>query len=147
MAQVWKDYPQYPLNSVGAKGAHGFIGTERIFFTGATGLVGTAYGIPGVTATRVSTGLYKINHPPAKMANIFPSVNAPTGPMYMANIDAATSNAYSGVAYLHIGRQQTTKWITTGSMPSTYVQPYNPVSGTMIDLLFVVSPTTEVSSY
>lgn len=138
-------YGQNPLNVVGPKGAHAFIGTDTVFFTGATGLVGTAYGIPGVTCTRVSTGLYQVDYPPCKGANIWAQVRAPTGHSYTANITAL--NAVSGTAYLHLTRQVAGKLITTGSMPTTYNQPHNPVSGTMVDLMFMFSPSTDTTAY
>src|SRR3954470_9995135 len=70
---------QFPLNSIGPKGQHAFVGVERMFFQGATGLVSTLFGIPGLTATRVSTGTYRIQHPPAVSVDVIPGMQSPSG--------------------------------------------------------------------
>jgi hypothetical protein len=56
-------------------------------------------------------------------------------------------NAVSGTAYLELKREVAGQLVGTGSMPTTYSQPYNPVSGTMVDLLFMFSPSTNITAY
>jgi len=144
MPRNFADEEQFgPLNVVGPKGQHAFMGLETIFFEGSTGLVGTAYGIPGVTATRTSTGCYRINYGSAPQLSgamgviINPIINAPSGASYQVNVSDV--NSVTGVANIQIGRTGAghLSHITTQTF-----QVHNPVSGTKLHLQFFVSPVT-----
>lgn len=133
---------QFPLNTVGPKGQHAFCGVGKVFFTGTTGLVGTAYGIPGLTATRLSTGAYKVQFPASKSVDIIPGVQAPTGVHY--DVQVGNVQPYSGTAELHISQRfNTINSQSTGtSQPTGLLRPQNPASGTCVNLLFFVAPIT-----
>jgi hypothetical protein len=134
---------QFPLNMVGPKGQHAFIGSAKMFFNGATGLVsgptsaGTFYGIPGISATRRATGVYPIKFPAVKELTIIPGVQAPTGQPYQVNISQI--NPTSGTAIIEVTRMEA-RTVPTGSVASMYAAPHNPVSGTVVNLMFIASP-------
>jgi hypothetical protein len=94
------------------------------------------YGVPGVSATRLSTGVYQIAHPPSVGADIIPAVQAPSGMFFQANITKHT--AKSGIAELHFFQEAA----NTGA-PSGFGQFINPPTGTQVKLLFFVSPYSE----
>lgn len=130
---------QFPLNVIGPKGQKAFVGMDTVFFEGTTGLVGTAYGIPGVGATRIATGAYEIFFPPTREVRIIPGLQAPSGQQYNVNISDVFP--FSGKAKMQISR--TGGAGSSGNfVPSLSVVPHNPVSGTMVNLLFFVSPIT-----
>ena len=128
--------PQFPLNAVGPKGQHAFIGVENLFFTGSTGLVGTMYGIPGVTATRVGTGVYRLAYPVARGVDIIAGIRAPSGMAYQVNVNQL--NPSSGTAEIVVSKGGP---VPTG-VASGFVQPINPVAGAQASLLFFVAPVT-----
>lgn len=138
----FQDVEQYPLNVVGPKGQHGFMGTSTSFFEGATGLIGTTYGIPGVTMTRVATGAYRVNFPSSPQVSgamgvtILPGLNAPSGNFYDVNVSDV--NSVTGVAHIQIAQFSGTG---TGVV-TQMMRPANPVSGTKLHLQFFVSPIT-----
>lgn len=120
------EYMQYPLNAVGPKGQFAFIGVHRMFFTGSTGLVSTNYGVPGVTATRLSTGTYRLRLPNARAVYINPSVAGTSGTYYSANV-VNNASGISGIADVQISR---------GGAAQA------PATGTTLDLWFFVSPVS-----
>lgn len=124
---------QFPLNAVGTRGEGAFLGLERMFFQGQTGLVSTMYGIPGVSATRLSTGTYQIAHPPAIAADIIPSVQAPSGMYFQANI--TQHNSVSGIAQLQFFQEATPTLSASG-----FGRLLDAPTGTQVKLLFFVSP-------
>lgn len=136
MAGNLANTPQFPGNLGGTKGQHGFIGSQKTFFTGSTGLVATSYGIPGMGATRVSTGTYNLFFPPTVGVDFYPGVQAPSGHSYSVNISDVQPT--SGTAKMQIGR-----FGGAGSsgnfVPSLAFVPHNPVSGTIVNLLTFVS--------
>ena len=125
---------QFPLNMVGPRGEGAFLGLERMFFQGQTGLVSTMYGVPNTTATRTATGVYTIQHPSCVDADIIPSVQAPSGMYFQANI--TSHNAKSGVAVLQIFNESPNQ---TGAA-SGFGQLINPPTGTQVKLQFYVNP-------
>lgn len=125
---------QFPLNMVGPRGEGAFIGLERMFFQGQTGLVSTMYGVPGTTATRTATGVYTIVHPSCVAADIIPSVQAPSGMFFQANISA--HNAVSGIAVMQFFQEsQGPSMVASG-----FGQLMNPPTGTQVKLQFYVNP-------
>lgn len=138
----FQDIEQYPLNVVGPKGQHGFMGTSTSFFEGSTGLIGTTYGIPGVTMTRVSTGAYRVNFPSSPQVSgamgvtILPGLNAPSGNFYNVNVSGV--NSVTGVAHIEITRNE----VPLSGAPTNLIRPVNPASGTRLHLQFFVSPIT-----
>lgn len=124
---------QFPLNMVGPRGEGAFLGLERMFFAGQTGNVSTMYGVPNTTATRTATGVYTIQHPSCMAADIIPSVQAPSGMYFQANI--VSHNSVSGVAVMHFFNEAS----NTGSA-SGFGQLINPPTGTQVKLQFYVSP-------
>ena len=135
---------QFPANAIGPSGEHAFVGMHRVFFTGSTGLIGTMYGVPGVSATRVSTGLYRFKHDPTVNVDIIPGVEGPTGTQYQVNVNKRNlSNGgagASGTFEVQIN-QMANAGFGTG-LASGFVQPQNPATGTALKLLFFCSPIT-----
>lgn len=127
---------QFPLNAVGMRGEGAFLGMERMFFQGQTGLVSTMYGIPGVSATRTATGVYQIAHPPCVAADIIPSVQAPSGLFFQCNVES--SNSRSGIATIKFFQEAAATNASSG-----YGTAMNPPTGTQVKLLFFVSPYSE----
>lgn len=121
------EYLQFPLNSVGPKGEHAFLGIHRTFFQGSTGLVSTNYGVPGVTATRLSTGTYRYVLPKARAVYINPSIAGTSGTYYQANVVNNTSGI-SGICDVQISK---------GGVAQT------PATGTVMDLWFFVAPVSQ----
>src|SRR3970040_385941 len=107
-----------------------------MFFTGLTGSVATSYGLPGLVATRVSTGSYNLVFPPTVGIDFYPGVQAPSGHSYSVNISDV--QATSGTAKMQIGRFGAPG--SSGNFsPSLTFQAQNPVSGTQVNLLCFVS--------
>ena len=131
MAQPFQSEEQYPLNAVGQKGQHAFVGVEKVFFRGTTGLVGTAYGIPGVTVSRTATGSYTVNYDPVHEIDIIPNLIVPTG--QDAQLKFVEVNPTSGTAKFQITRPS-----PTGISGAPLL--YNPPSGTIASLLIFGAP-------
>jgi hypothetical protein len=131
---------QFPLRSVGPKGQNAFVGVHKVFFSGTTGLVATSYGIPGVTATRIATGAYRLNYPPTRALDIIPGIQAPSGNHY--NINVSDVNSYSGTANFQVTRNNVGPIASGAAQASSYLAPHNPVSGTFANFMFFVSPIT-----
>jgi hypothetical protein len=137
---------QYPVNVLGPKGQHAFVGSHKVFFSGATGLVATSYGIPGVTVGRLRTGVYGIRFPQWKEATVMVGLQVPTGVDYDAKVSGMSGIghivAVSGGAELHISRTFNAPVASGTYTPSSFVCPQNPVTGTVAELRFFVSPIT-----
>ncbi len=135
---------QHPANIVAP---NGFVGTHKLFFTGATGLVGSGYGMGRlVTATRVSTGIYRVQHPPIKGLDIFAGIAMPSGaPSY--KVDQITdglgptggTNSLSGTTEFHIKQPGGGASGSVAPSGAGYVLA-NPVSGTILRLSFFAAP-------
>jgi hypothetical protein len=136
---------KFPIRAIGPKGPNSFLGGQEVFFQGATGLVATTFGIPGVTIGRLATGRYGVVHPPIKHAQILPHIQHPTGHGYSVQIagrDGAQYDGQSGYAEVHITRQEMAP-VVTGTTPSMRVVPQNPPTGAKLDLFLygsTVSP-------
>lgn len=139
--KYFRQEAQYPLNGVGNKAEHAFVGVEKVFFTGLTGNVGTAYGIPDVTVTRQGTGVYNVTYPRSVACDIIPGIQAPTGQAY--DITITDNQPTSGTAQFQITRTVTFQGSGAGSSYSGTVVNYAPGSGTVANLLFFVSPITK----
>ena len=127
------DNAQFPLNAVGTRGEGAFLGMERMFFQGSTGLISTMYGIVGVSGTRISTGTYQIQHPPCVAADIMPTVQAPSGMYFQANV--SSHNVQSGLATIQFFQEASPTINSSG-----FGQLINAPTGTSLKLLFFVSP-------
>lgn len=148
MAAGAKAFPnveqQGPVRFAGKAGQNAFLALETVHFVGATGLIGSAYGIPGVTLTRTSTGAYTISYPPINQAQgrvaIIPGLEVPTGQAY----DVSLTQHYPGSGTTQINITRMGNAIASGAVPvSGTVQPMNPATGTVLSLLFVVNPVTK----
>ncbi len=137
---LFSSVEQGPLNTVLPKGQHAFIGSEKIFFTGTTGQVGTAYGIPGVTVTRSGTGSYDVSYPVAHECDIYPDIAAPTG--YAYDITVVANNPTSGTAKFNISQSYST-FGSGAAGASMSTRNYNPVSGSVAKLLMYIAPITK----
>lgn len=133
---------QHPGNIVAP---NGFVGTHKFFFTGATGLVGTGYGTPGFSATRVSTGIYRVKHPPVKELTFLAGIVSPSGsPDYIVKQvtdglgPTGGSNSLSGIAEFHI--KAPAGGASGSASPSGGFALQNPVSGTILKLAFFAAP-------
>jgi hypothetical protein len=132
---------QFPLNVIGPKGPNAFVGSHQVLFQGATGLVATSYGIPGVTVGRLRTGVYGVRHPPVKHAQIWPAIQAPSGMSYDVSLRGMSGRPYqavSGYAEIEISRMENAP-VVTGTNPSTLVRPQNPPTGAVLDLFWYAS--------
>ena len=127
---------QFPLNSIGPKGQHAFVGVERMFFQGQTGLVSTLFGIPGLSATRVSTGTYRIQHPPAVSVDVIPGMQSPSGTAFQANV--INQNVRSGIVDIAIYNDAAGIVGAFSGMGALY----NPPTGTELKMMFFVAPIT-----
>lgn len=144
------EQPQFPLNTVGPKGQQAFVGVHKLFFTGLTGAVATAtspgaagigpgqFGIPGILATRVATGVYDVFHPKSKSLDVIPSLDCPTGTQARINIQRP-QDGRSGVFRFLVTRDPITGSAVIGTNAPV---AFNPVTGTVANLLFFVAPVT-----
>lgn len=135
---------QFPLNVIGPKGPHAFVGSHQAFFSGTTGLVATSYGIPGVTIGRLRTGVYGIVHPPIEHAQIWPDIKVPSGQAYdlaIRGMSGRPYNAKSGYAEIAITRGEQAA-VVTGTNPSTIVAHQNPPTGAVLDLFWYASTSS-----
>lgn len=134
------EMPLGPLRTPEPKGQGAFLGIERVFFTGPTGLIGTAYGVPGITVTRTGTGAYNVTYKKAHEVNILPGVQVPSGFSY--GINMVGNNPSSGTAQFNI----TSPGVSIGSAATAYLtmttRQANPTSGTIADLWIYVAPIT-----
>lgn len=141
---------QQPLNSAGLLGASAFRVAGRIHFTGSGGMVGTAYGFPGFSATLVGTGVVDVRTPPTRMWTVNPVISTATGfHSYDARMErgvgTSVSRTYapSGMARLVIlNGPIATSGSGTSQGSGTRVHA-NPPSGTVVDLLFDVYPNPQ----
>lgn len=130
---------QNPANVGGLLSPHGFFAPARMHITGTGGIVGTAYGLPntapvpasgapgfpGMGVTCLPNGVYDVIHPPAKFVQVWTTMQTPSGSTYDTQLVRPNSNPYTGIARLAV---------VNGSGPAS------PPSGTIIDLLFYISP-------
>lgn len=124
MAQFTDNF-QAPLNGLGPKAQYGCLGIHRFFFQGSTGLISTGYGIPGVSATRTSTGTYPGVMPKGRAVYINPSIVGTSGTYYGVNV--SNVNGISGTFTIQVSK---------GGVAQT------PATGTYVDLWFYVSPVS-----
>lgn len=148
--------PKFAPKAIGQAWQQGLIADATIEFV-SSGLVGTAYGFPGVSATLVGTGLYDVRvggdlaerglrvYPHARPASPSGPVASSTLPQFGVNI--AHAGGVSGMF-----RMQT--WTTTpapsgsiaGAGASTGLgvmqRPAPPPTGAAVDLLILGSPIT-----
>jgi len=129
---------QHPANIVAP---NGFVGTHKLFFVGATGLIGSGYGTGNlITATRISTGIYRVQHPPVKQLEFFVGIAAPSGaPAYHVQQATERSNSLSGTTEFHI-RQPGGGASGTASPSGGAFVLANPVSGTILRLSYFAAP-------
>jgi hypothetical protein len=125
---------QYPLSYTGRAGQNAKVGLAQVRFTGSTGLVATVVGLPGVTATRQGTGTYDLVFPKSKGVHILPYLSCPTGTS--AEVNVSNVGGPSGTAKIQITRMQ-----SFGDPASMAARPFNPPTGTNLDLQFVFNPT------
>lgn len=131
---------QFPLNAVGPSGQHAFVGTHKVFFTGLTGNVGTAYGIPGLSITRSRTGMYSVTHQKIRDLVVIPQINSPSGTQYNVNFPPAGNVGISGTMEFHISKME--NLVVSGAHPSATVRPHNPVSGVVLSMLVFAKPVS-----
>lgn len=118
---------QWPLKAGDDPGVNAVMAFGRVVVSGSTGLVATAYGVRGLTASRTSTGIYQLNFPISKGTHILPSQEAPSGFHYALGIVA--KNSSSGMAELHVGAH------SNGTLSHR-----NPATGTAFILQFSFHP-------
>jgi len=135
---------QFPLNVIGPKGPHAFVGSHQALFQGPTGLVATSFGIAGVTIGRLRTGVYGVKHPPIQHAQIWPSIQTPSGLGYdvtYRGMSGRPYNSHSGYAEIAITRPEQAP-VVTGTNPSTLAMHHNPPTGAVLDLFFYASTSS-----
>lgn len=131
---------QFPLNAVGPSGQHAFVGVHKVFFTGLTGNVGTAYGVPGLSITRSRTGFYSVTHQKIRDLTVIPQLNSPSGTIFDVNFPPATNVGLSGTMEFAISRSESI--VVSGASPSMTVRPHNPVSGTVLSMFVFAKPVS-----
>lgn len=131
---------QFPLNAIGRSGQDAFLGVEKVFFTGSTGLIGTMFGVPGLSATRVSTGLYTFVHDKVTHIDVIAGLECPTGTYLDVNIPVATKGSPSGTFQVQTYNRQAAGFGT--GVPSIFFTPQNPATGTVLKLMIYGSPIT-----
>lgn len=122
---------QYNHRAAGPAGSDAVEGYGKLTFSasGNSGLVATCYGLRGLSAERVSTGIYQLNFPIANGCILQPSLEAPSGYHYDVAVVAKTS--ISGMAQIHIGQANATTGVFTHLSPR---------SGTHVLLRFSFHP-------
>lgn len=141
--------PKFPIFGAGQAFNGGVLGAATIEL-GSSGLVGTAYGMPGFSATRIATGLYDMRFPQTAIRGaVFltqPRVQTypgPTGAVVNsgAPVDFAASvskvGGESGIAYLNTYRSNT---VQTGASPTYFSSLVNPPTGAAVDVFLIGSP-------
>ena len=131
---------QFPANTLVP---NGFLGTHKLFFVGATGNIGSGYGVPGVTATRISTGIYRIQYGPVKGLDIIPGIAVPSGaPAYHVKQVTDKTNSLSGTTEFHISTLNNIagSGAAAGVFSGLAGQLANPVSGTILRLAMFAAP-------
>ena len=149
--------PKNPIFGLGKAFNQGLIGDFTLEVRGS-GLVATLYGMPGVSATLVATGLYDIRFPfvAERGMRMYPHVMAaePKGPTgafigpqgsgfvgVVPNVNAHVSHVggQSGGALLNITNPfQGASSAAGGNM--TGFRPVNPPTGTTVNVLVLGSP-------
>lgn len=132
---------QFPLNAVGPSGQHAFVGVHKVFFTGLTGNVGTAYGVPGVSITRSRTGVYALTHQKITDIVVIPQIDSPSGTQYSVNFPPASREGLSGTMEFHVSKYEGA--IVSGASPSLTTRPHNPVSGVVLSMFVYGKPVTK----
>jgi hypothetical protein len=149
------EYPKFVVKAHGPAFNQGVIGDATIEFVGS-GLVGTAYGFPGLSATLVGTGLYDIRFPtvanrgirmyPHAMAGepkgatgafIGPQGSGTQGVVPGFNVHMSHLGGQSGSAYLNTTSQIIN---ASGAVGPTGLRPAFPPTGSVVNLLIVGSP-------
>lgn len=126
--------PQFPLNTVGPKGEHAFLGMHRVTFTGSTGIVATQYGVPGLVCTRVAVGLFRLNHTPAKSVDFQVSYEGQSGTVLQPQVHvqphptgaSATGAAFFSLWSVGIGGTRTNPATGTSFLITAFVAPVTP---------------------
>jgi hypothetical protein len=149
---------KFPFMGFGQSYNRAVIADATIEFVGS-GLVGTAYGFPGFSATLVGTGLYDCRFPStaALGARIFPhamgpEAKGPTGARLGPQGSGAQIGAAPGFAahMSHVGGQSGFAFLNVVSpfvSPSGAVGPTGarymfPPTGSSVNLQFLASPIT-----
>jgi|SRR6185295_7159051 len=132
---------QDPLNVAGIFAPKAFIAPARLHFTATGGIVGTAYGFPGLGVTLVATGLYDVIHPPVRFSQLYTTLQVPSGAFVERSIVRQRTNSWSGVASVQFhappGVGTGTLAVPSGNSRAGVIPP----SGTILDLLWVGAPT------
>lgn len=137
----------HPVHAAGAKGVNQRIGTARIVM-GASGLVATTFGYPGLGATRLQKGLYDLRFPQAQQTEIFAQIHTPSGGTAgMSGLDykVAIGGQYGRPTYYQHGEH-------TSGIAQLYVKavnangsglstPSEPEEGAVVSLLIMQSPS------
>lgn len=131
---------QFPLNAVGPSGQHAFVGVHKVFFTGLTGNVGTAYGVPGLSITRSRTGFYSVTHQKIRDLTVIPHIGSPSGTQYDVNFPPAGNVGISGTMEFQISKMESL--VVSGAHPSATVRPHNPVSGVVLSMFVFAKPVS-----
>ena len=147
--------PKFPIRMVGPRGNQTVQGLATLQFAGS-GLVGTMFGIPGMSATRIATGVYDLRFPTVRSAVIMPAIEdqSPSG-VNMGNLFDARAGfpnttasgagpglggGVSGMARLYTTRSFVTP--SGGAAPTAFSSPINPPTGSVVNMLLIGSPIT-----
>ena len=147
--------PKFPLRGHGDAWNQGVVADATIEF-GASGLVGTAYGFPGLSATLVGTGLYDIRYPTVAQRGmriypmpVGPEPKGPTGALIGPQGSGFVLTTPGFEARLsHVGGQSGSALLNitsplfnpSGAVGPTGSRPVFPPTGASVNLLFLGAP-------
>lgn len=146
--------PKFGVKGIGQAWQQGVVADATIEFV-SSGLVGTAYGFPGIKATLIGTGLYDVRiggDLAERGLRVYPNARpaSPSGPV------ASSAPAQFGVNVAHAGgvsgmfrlQTWTTAGVASGSNNGVFSgvgvmqRPINPPTGAAVDLLILGAPIT-----
>lgn len=149
------DTPKFPVRAHGDAWNQGIIADATIEIRGS-GLVATAYGFPGLSATLVATGLYDIRYPQAAAlgVRIYPHAMGPEGKGPTGALIGPQGSGFQGalpgfnVHMSHVSGPSGSALLNTtsplvnpsGAVGPTGTTPIRPPTGSIVNLQFLVSP-------
>lgn len=145
--------PKFPIFGLGQAYNGGIIADATIELR-SSGLVGTAYGFPGISATLIGTGLYDVRFAgaAARGIRVFPEAVAPnpsgtavpptvpTNTLPQFGVSVANLSGPSGSMHVQTWTQSPQASGVTGNFGSGMHRPINAGTGASINLQFLISP-------
>lgn len=162
MARQFNEFQQGPVRSWFPKGQNAIAGVH-VFNVIGSGIFGNrtvpptgvptgvaSGGVPEVSATFLSTGIFDVRFPPNRYVDIRADVSSLSG--YMYNAQVQNQSGPSGSAQLHIQRLGPPGTVSTGLPDNRLIQASGFLgfipTGSKVMLTFLASPTSDgLTSY